>query len=544
MTAIHGPIIPVLFPAWARVEHLMHRPLVDPSIAPSGPILGYMTEEDGQVVPIPTQDEPVDAAVWDAINESVLRFLSQRAGIWKQEELELETGRVLVVMACEEDPFACARVMDKGFMLQAHEALQSRRLVVCVPVQGVLYATRENMTDDDLISFEELIYKVHSDAQFHPVSPILFSMEDGAIVGALAGLSEADKPVRRPLPVQVTRHASPTGNYSLDILVRKTPPVSTRFSEILRVIEKVVLPELNSLMFTGQVTLTINTGSGHRSADYEAESELNVLQMRVNRLLQTRHWVSAQGAPVIVQVVHFVPDDESMVLERRSTGSLADKLLQDSDAAIRARCAEILGQRLDPSSVRALTAALDDEEAVVRQKAVDALLQIGEPAADAVETTAQYGTLEGRLAAFRLLAAFDSIRFRPFFLQVMKDPNAEIRSTLAQILAAIPDPGMKDAMLEMIDDEAAPVRAAAAQWLTGFDVDWALDGLISLLGDPDDGVRATARQAVLARGKPVTGILRARRKQIDRGRQPELYQAVGEVLADLGATGLLGFFKR
>ena len=544
MTAIHGPIIPVLFPAWARVEHLLHRPLVDPSIAPSGPILGYMTEEDGQVVPITPQDEPVNVDAWHALNEGVLRFLGQRAGSWKQEELELETGRVLVVMACEEDPFACARVMDQEFMLQAHDALQSRRLVVCVPVQGVLYATRENMTDDDLISFEELIYKLHTDAQFHPVSPILFSMEDGAITGALAGLSEADKPVRRPLPVQVTRHASPTGNYSLDILVRKTPPVSTRFSEILRVIEKVVLPELQSLMFTGHLTLTVNTGSGHRSADYEAESELNVLQMRINRLLQARRWVSAQGSPVIVQVVHFVPDDDSMVLERRSTGSLADKLLQDSDAAIRARCAEILGQRLDPSSVRALTAALDDEDEMVRQKAVDALMQIGEPAADAVETTAQYGTQEGRLAAFQLLAAFDSIRFRPFFLQVMNDPNAEIRSSAAQILAAIPDPGMKNAMLKMIDDEAAPVRAAAAHWLTGFDADWALDGLISLLGDADEGVRATARQAVLARGKPATGILRARRKLIDRGRQPELYQAVGEVLADLGATGLLGFFKR
>lgn len=544
MSTIHGPIIPVLFPAWARVEHLLHRPLIDPSIAPSGPILGYMTEEDGQVVPIPPQDEPVDAAVWQALNDGVLRFLGQRAGEWKQEELEMETGRVLVVMACEEDPFACVRLIDQEFMLQAHNALQSRRLVVCVPVQGVLYATRENMTDDDLISFEELIYKLHTDAQFHPVSPILFSMEDGAITGALAGLSEADKPVRRPLPVQVTRHASPTGNYSLDILVRKTPPVSTRFSEILRVIEKVVLPELESLMFTGQVTLTVNTGSGHRSADYEAETEMSVLQMRVNRLLQARRWVSAQGAPVIVQVVHFVPDDESMVLERRSTGSLADKLLQDSDAAIRARCAEILGQRLDPTSARALTAALDDEDETVREKAIDALQQIGEPAADAVETTAQYGTLAGRLAAFRLLASFDAIRFRPFFLQAMTDPETAIRSSAAQILAAIPDPGMKDAMLEMLDDAAAPVRAAAVQWLTAFDADWALDGLISMLGDPDEGVRSAARQAVMARGKPVTGILRARRKQIDRSRQPELYQAVGEVLSDLGATGLLGFFKR
>lgn len=544
MTAIHGPIIPVLFPAWARVEHLLHRPLVDPSIAPSGPILGYMTEENGQVVPIAPQDEPVDSAIWQPLNDGVLQFLRGRAGEWKQEELELETGRVLVVMACEEDPFACARVMDQSFMLQAHNALQSRRLVVCMPVQGVLYATRESMTDDDLISFEELIYKVHTDAQFHPVSPILFSMEDGVISGALAGLSEADKPVRRPLPVQVTRHASPSGSYSLDILVRKTPPVSTRFSEILRVIEKVVLPELESLQFTGQATLTVNTGSGHRSADYEAETEMNVLQMRVNRLLQTKGWMSAQGSPVIVQVVHFVPDDESMVLERRSTGSLTDKLLQDSDAAIRARCAEILGQRLDPSSVRALTAALDDEDDVVREKAVDALLQIGEPAADAVETTAQYGTLAGRLAAFRLLASYDSIRFRPFFLQVMTDPDATIRTSAAQILAGIPDPGMKDAMLAMLNDEAAPVRAATAQWLTGFDADWALDGLISMLGDPDGGVRTRVRQAVLARGKPVTGILRARRKQIDRNRQPELYQAVDEVLSDLGATGLLGFFKR
>ncbi len=545
MTSFHSPVIPVLFPAWVHVENMLHRPLVSPSIAPAGPILGYMTEQNGQVVPISPQEDAIDPVTWRALDDAVLRFLKTRPGTWKQETLELDTGRVLVVWACEEDPFACARVLDSEFMLQAHQALQAKRLVVCIPVQGVLYVTHENITDDDLVSFEDLIYKLHTDPQFHPVTPILFAMEDGVITGALAGLSEADKPVLRPLPVQITRHDSPDGVYSLDILIRKTPPVYSRFSEILRVLERAVTNELESLHFTGRVTLTINTGSGQRSADYEAASELSVLQERVNRLLQTKGWMTIPGSPVKVQVIHFVPDDESMVLERRSTGSLTDKLLQDNDALIRARCAEILGQRLDPSSVRALTAALEDEDREVRQKAVEALLHIGEAASEAVETVAQFSTsLDARLVAFQILARYDPVHFRPLFQQAMTEPEAQVRTCAAEILSTIPDPGMKDTMLQMLYDEAPRVRAAAVRWLAGFDAEWALDGLIDMLGDPDEDVRNASRQAVVVRGKPVTGILRARRKQIDRSRQPELYQAVNDVLSDLGSSGLLGFFKR
>jgi hypothetical protein len=541
MSPNSSPVIPILFPFWARADHVLRRPLVPLTIVPNGPIFGYMTEQNGQVVPIP----PAPVADWGMYDQAALQYLSTRPGQWKQEELELDSGAKRLVLACEDDPFACARIIDCLFMQQAHEILQSNRLFVCIPVQGVLFATRADMAEEDLQSFAELIYKAYSDTQFHPVSPILFLMEDGEIIQAMAGTEQAGTPVQRPLPLQVNKRQTQDGSYAVDISVKKTPPISSRITELVRVVEKTIHAEENNLSFGGQVTLQVNTGSGHRSADDEVEREIVLLQSKIDRLLAKNHFSTMHGYPITVSVTHFRPEDTEASLDRRSTGALTGSLLQSVDPAERAKSAEILGQRADPDAIRPLVAALEDEDALVRENSINALLRIGEPAVGYLEYFAETASTLGRVSAITALRKMEPGRFVSLFLRAAEHPDAEIREQAALGLVDVKDEAMLPTMGKFLRADSSGIRKLAVRWFSGFNTDWALDGLIDALADVDEEVRSDARKAIITRGKSVTETLRARKKTLDRNRQPVLYGEVTDVLEEVGGGGgLFGLFKK
>jgi hypothetical protein len=500
-----------------------------------------MTEQNGQVVPIP----PSPVSDWGIYDQASLQYLSNRPGQWKSEELELDSGMKRLVLACEDDPFACARVIDEVFMQQAHETLQSNQLIVCIPVQGVLFATRADMNSEDLQSFAELIFKAYSDTQFHPVSPILFLMEDGEIIQALAGTEQAAVPVQRPLPLQINKQQAQNGGYSIEISVKKTPPISSRINELVRAVEKTIRAEENNLTFSGDISLVVNTGSGHRTPDDEVEREMLLLQNKVERLLTKNRFSTMQGYPIHVNVVHVRPEDTEMSLEKRSTGVLTGSLLQSMDPAERAKSAEILGLRADPEAIRPLVAALKDEDLQVRENSINALLRIGEPAVGYLEYFAETASIIGRVSAMTTLRKMEPGRFISLFLRAAEHPDAEIREQAALGLVDVKDEALQPTMLKFVRADSSTIRKLAVRWFSGFSTDWALDGLIDALGDLDEEVRSDARQAIIARGKSVTETLRARRKTMDRNRQPVLYGEVTDVLEEVGGGGgLFGLFKK
>jgi hypothetical protein len=500
-----------------------------------------MTEQNGQVVPIP----PTPVSDWGVYDQAALQYLSERPGQWKSEELELDTGVKRLVLACEDDPFACARIIDAMFMQQAHETLQSNQLVVCIPVQGVLFATRADLAGEDLQSFAELIYKAYSDTQFHPVSPILFLMEDSEITQALAGTDQAAAPVQRPLPLQVNKRQAQNGGYSVEIIVKKTPPISSRIGELVRAVEKTIHAEENNLSFCGEINLYINTGSGNRTPDEEVEREIVVLQSKVERLLAKNRFTTMQGYPISVNVMHVRPEDTDASLEKRSTGALTGSLLQSTDSAERAKSAEILGLRADPEAIRPLVAALEDEDALVRENSINALVRIGEPAVGYLEYFAETASTLGRVSALITLRKIEPGRFISLFLRAADHPDAEIREQAALGLVDVNDEALQPTMLKFLRADLIAIRKLAVRWLSGFTTDWALDGLIDALGDVEEEVRSDARQAIIARGKSVTESLRARRKTLDRNRQPVLYGEVSDVLDEVGGSGgLFGLFKK
>jgi hypothetical protein len=83
------------------------------------------------------------------------------------------------------DEFACERVLDADLMRRAHAALRVSHVVVAVPVRGILWIA--SLLDPAGVS--ELVALARASfakpEQLEPVSPVVFTVRDGAIVGTL-----------------------------------------------------------------------------------------------------------------------------------------------------------------------------------------------------------------------------------------------------------------------------------------------------------------------------------------------------------------------
>ena len=133
----------------------------------------------------------------------------------------------------------------------------------------------------------------------------------------------------------------------------------------------------------------------------------------------------------------------------RDLPALIEALWRGSD---RERCAaaEALAARADPAAVSPLCRALQDRDAVVRMKAGEALVRLGEQAVLPLCRTAERGAVEGRRRALMCLAVIADGRAAPALCRCLESSDALVRWRAAQALIAVvdrdPDPGLRAAI--------------------------------------------------------------------------------------------------
>jgi HEAT repeat protein/beta-lactamase regulating signal transducer with metallopeptidase domain len=155
------------------------------------------------------------------------------------------------------------------------------------------------------------------------------------------------------------------------------------------------------------------------------------------------------------------------------------------------------GQKADPRTVAALTAALKDTDKEVRETAMHALVQIKDPSIfDPLVQALKDGSPDVReQAAFGLGQLRDRRAVQPL-MGALKDENADVREQAAFALGQLRDPAAVDALAGLIRDSSPDVREQAVFALSQIRDRRAVEPLISALKDTNADVREKAAFAL------------------------------------------------
>jgi HEAT repeat protein/beta-lactamase regulating signal transducer with metallopeptidase domain len=155
------------------------------------------------------------------------------------------------------------------------------------------------------------------------------------------------------------------------------------------------------------------------------------------------------------------------------------------------------GQKADPRTVAALTAALKDTDKEVRETAMHALVQIKDPSIfDPLVQALKDGSPDVReQAAFGLGQLRDRRAVQPL-MGALKDENASVREQAAFALGQLRDPAAVEALAGLIKDTNPDVREQAVFALSQIRDRRAVEPLISALKDTNPDVREKAAFAL------------------------------------------------
>ena len=161
------------------------------------------------------------------------------------------------------------------------------------------------------------------------------------------------------------------------------------------------------------------------------------------------------------------------------------------------RLTERGGQKADPRTVAALTAALKDTDKEVRETAMHALVQIKDPSIfDPLVQALKDGSPDVReQAAFGLGQLRDKRAVQPL-MGALKDENPGVREQAAFALGQLRDPAAVEALAGLIKDANPDVREQAVFALSQIRDRRAVEPLISALKDTNPDVREKAAFAL------------------------------------------------
>ena len=126
-----------------------------------------------------------------ALEREAIANLARRPASWRPLDVDLPGGKRLHMLICTDDFFAAERIVDGNFMRQAERTLKARALLVGIPRRGLLMAI-DGASDQQILSaFGVAVAGQFSRAESAIISPMLFAVKDGAIVGILDEAAEA-----------------------------------------------------------------------------------------------------------------------------------------------------------------------------------------------------------------------------------------------------------------------------------------------------------------------------------------------------------------
>jgi hypothetical protein len=192
------PLLPCLKEAkWAGREHTVCRALWESGSSPYMPWLAVGYDHPHTFEFINTTRLPELNTTEKALEAEALANLRARPATWEPLDVDVK-GRKLRILTCSGDYFAAEHVLDPAFMQQAQRTLKAPGLFVGVPRRGLLMAAAAGQDQQMIAAFGAAVAGQFSRGESAVISPMLFAMKDGAIIGILETVAEAIVPDAEP----------------------------------------------------------------------------------------------------------------------------------------------------------------------------------------------------------------------------------------------------------------------------------------------------------------------------------------------------------
>jgi HEAT repeat protein len=143
--------------------------------------------------------------------------------------------------------------------------------------------------------------------------------------------------------------------------------------------------------------------------------------------------------------------------------------LQDKEGTVRKFAATLLGKLGDPRAIEPLGMALYDLHHEVGKVSAESLARFGVPALDVLVDALSHPEMWIRIHAISALSKIKDGRVTPIFLEMLNDPEREVKKQVIQSLGELRDPRSSNALQEIVANRAdRELHALAKQALEGF----------------------------------------------------------------------------
>ncbi|MGD8622478.1 MAG: hypothetical protein PVI81_04160 [Anaerolineales bacterium] len=197
-------ILPALKPHdWKGRDSVLCRPLLAGEDQDRMPLVAFgydrpHTFEFLSVNQVPGGNSPEKLAL---LESAAIRNLQARTAQWNLETFNLE-GVSLSIAICGDDFLAAERILDDKFVREAHRLLSAEMLAVGIPRRGMILATDIKQTQESVARFAAAISAQYHRADSAPISPLVFAVKDGRVVGYGKGQEDAGADAAQPAPKQ------------------------------------------------------------------------------------------------------------------------------------------------------------------------------------------------------------------------------------------------------------------------------------------------------------------------------------------------------
>ena len=136
----------------------------------------------------------------EKVKSDALAALCARPAKWEPVDVNVpDTGKTLRILTYLGDFFSAERVLDVAFMQEAQRILKAPGLFVGVPRRGVLMATAGNQDQDLILGFASTVVGQFSRGESALISPMVFAVKDGRVVGIFDAIAKAVVPDGEPI---------------------------------------------------------------------------------------------------------------------------------------------------------------------------------------------------------------------------------------------------------------------------------------------------------------------------------------------------------
>ena len=318
---LNDELFPALKPAdWvtnARGHVALQSIFLGNEIKDNEPVVGYVHDNPQTVTFVPSDSVGDQLTITD-IHKHAMDNLERRLAAVNWEELSFDTDieglGTIGGLVLTGDYFASEAILSESLMKKAHQQLDSAMLMAIAPQRGELFVTQlvsEENPERERIIFAQFAIKKFFKADQAPISPNVFIVRNGKIVGTIGGMEQIIAEARNMAEAEQKQEAALLehggrlkGNQddtALEISV-KAHCVETMYQNLQHIIRHYVQAVTKEASFNGSVDVVVTVEDSILKPDDRDTfgAELNNMCQFLTEQFAALNMKGSNGSPVTV----------------------------------------------------------------------------------------------------------------------------------------------------------------------------------------------------------------------------------------------------